>query len=96
MPNCVTTIWASAFSGCSSLTSASIPNTVTIIWRNAFISCTSLTSVTFAGASISSFDNDAFNGIGDLKTAYTSGGAGTYTRSGEGTTASPYTWAKPS
>ena len=45
IPNSVTSIGQSAFSGCTSLTSVSIPNSVTSIGQSAFYDCTSLTSV---------------------------------------------------
>ncbi len=45
IPNSVTTIGGSAFSGCSGLTSITIPNSVTSIGDWAFESCTGLTSV---------------------------------------------------
>ena len=46
IPNSVTSIGQSAFSGCSGLTSVTIPNSVTSIGQSAFYNCTSLTSVT--------------------------------------------------
>ena len=46
IPDGVTTIGSSAFSGCSSLTSVTIPNSVTKIREAAFSGCSSLTSVT--------------------------------------------------
>ena len=45
IPNSVTSIGRSAFSGCSSLTSVTIPNSVTSIGNGAFQSCFSLTSI---------------------------------------------------
>ena len=45
IPNSVTSIGNSAFSGCSSLTSVTIPNSVTSIGKYAFFSCSSLTSM---------------------------------------------------
>ncbi len=46
IPNSVTSIGSSAFSGCSGLTSVEIPNSVTSIGFAAFYDCSSLTSVT--------------------------------------------------
>jgi hypothetical protein len=93
IPNSVTSIDASAFSNCTSLTSITIPNSVTSIGMMAFDGCTNLTSVTFAtGSNIADadFGNGAFpQGIGGgdaLKTAYSTGKAGTYTRATNGDT----------
>ena len=46
IPNSVTSIGDSAFSGCDSLTSVTIPNSVTSIGKQAFSDCSNLTSVT--------------------------------------------------
>ena len=46
IPNSVTSIGSSAFSGCSGLTSVTIPNSVTSIGGYAFSGCSGLTSVT--------------------------------------------------
>ena len=46
IPNSVTSIGSSAFSGCSGLTSVTIPNSVTSIGEDAFLGCTGLTSMT--------------------------------------------------
>jgi len=70
---------------------------VTSIGEEAFSRCSGLTSVAFQGTITSSgFNSSAFYGLGDLRSKYltASGGIGTYTRSGSGTTASPYTWTK--
>ena len=45
IPNSVTSIGNSAFSGCSSLTSVTIPNSVTSIGENAFYNCSGLQKV---------------------------------------------------
>jgi uncharacterized protein YjdB len=95
--NSVTFIRENAFSGCTSLTSVTIPASVTSIENSAFAGCKNLTSVTFAtGSNIS---DDYFNfgwsvfpegsdgrGGDTLKTAYSTGKAGTYTRPANGST----------
>ena len=48
IPESVTEIVSSAFSGCSSLTSITIPDSVKSIGESAFSGCTSLTSAVFA------------------------------------------------
>ena len=45
LPDTLTTISSSAFSGCTKLTSINIPDKVTTIGENAFYNCTNLTSV---------------------------------------------------
>jgi len=93
IPDTVTSIGDWAFDGCTGLTSVNIPNSVTSI-RRSFL-CTKLISVTFAGDTIASLYSNAF--LGDLYAKYTdstNGGAGTYTRSGTGTTSDPYVWTK--
>jgi hypothetical protein len=89
IPSSVTSIGSNAFSRCNGLTSVTIPKSVTSIGNYAFSGCSGLTSVTFAADSaITSFGSLAFpegTSTGDaLKTAYTSGGAGTYTRDPSG------------
>ena len=59
IPNSVTTIGVSAFSGCSGLTSVTIPNSVTSIGDEAFCYCRSLTSVTIPN-SVTYIGDDAF------------------------------------
>jgi len=89
IPNTVTSIGRQAFYKCTSITS---------IGGVAFYFCTSLTSVTFAtGSNIpnDNFGDIAFpegtrgNGGDTLKTAYSTGKAGTYSRPANGET-----WAK--
>jgi len=70
-----------------------IPGSITSIGYYAFYRCDNLTSVTFAtGSNISSnnFGGDAFPESGPsnetLKTAYSTGKAGTYTRAANGDT----------
>ena len=59
IPNSVTSIGGSAFSGCSGLTSVTIPNSVTSIGSSAFVGCSGLTSVTIPN-SVTSIDDYAF------------------------------------
>ncbi len=61
IPNSVTSIGYSAFSGCSGLTSVTIPNSVTSIGERAFSGCSGLTSVTI-GNSVTSIGYYAFDG----------------------------------
>jgi len=92
IPAGVTSIGNTAFGDCTSLTSITIPAGVTTIEYGAFVVCTNLVSVTFEGNAITgeNFGSDAFpqgsNGYGNnVRTAYRSGGAGTYTRDAGGT-----------
>jgi hypothetical protein len=98
IPNSVTSIGELAFGFCTSLTSVTIGSGVTSIGEHAFYGCTSLTSVTFATGSNITNDNfgDYAFPVGSegyvsnsLKDAYSTGKAGTYTR-----TANGYTWTK--
>ena len=57
IPNSVTSIGNSAFSGCTGLTSVTIPNSVTSIGYDAFSACTGLTSVTIPNSVTSIGDN---------------------------------------
>ena len=66
IPNSVTSIGASAFSGCSSLTSVTIPNSVTSIGEDAFAVCYNMTSVTIPN-SVTSIGFSAFDGCKNLK-----------------------------
>ncbi len=59
IPNSVTSIGSSAFSGCSGLTSVTIPNSVTSIGYRAFYGCSGLTSVTIPN-SVTSIGDGAF------------------------------------
>ena len=61
IPNSVTSIGYSAFSGCSGLTSVTIPNSVTSIGQRVFENCSGLTSVTI-GNSVTSIGYYAFDG----------------------------------
>jgi len=99
IPDSVTSIGAAAFPYCANLTSITIPNSVTSIGYLAFDSCTSLTSIRFeranttigiTGVPIPTFINAANDT--SLKSAYSSGGIGTYTRPNTSST----TWTKTS
>ena len=61
----LTSISASAFRGCSSLTSVTISNSVTSIGGSAFYNCSSLTSVTI-GNSVTSIIEAAFSNCSSL------------------------------
>ena len=61
IPNSVTGIGNSAFSGCSGLTSITIPNSVTSIGNSAFTGCSGLTSITIPN-SVTSIGENAFYG----------------------------------
>ena len=65
IPNSVTSIGSSAFSGRSSLTSITIPESVTSIEDAAFEECSSLTSVTI-GNSVTSIGSSAFSWCSSL------------------------------
>ena len=67
IPNSVTTIGKSAFSGCSSLTSITIPDSITTIGGNAFYDCSGLTSITIPN-SVTTIGDNAFYGCSNLKT----------------------------
>ena len=60
IPNSVTSIGSSAFSGCTGLTSITIPNSVASIGSSAFYGCTGLTSITIPN-SVTSIDEYAFS-----------------------------------
>jgi len=71
IPNSVTTIGSSAFSGCTGLTSITIPNSVTTIGDYAFSGCTGLTSVIIPN-SVTTIGSSAFEGCTGL-TSITAG-----------------------
>ncbi len=62
IPNSVTSIGGSAFSGCSSLTSITIPDSVTSIEEGAFSGCSSLKEITipFVGAKAEVLPTDTY------------------------------------
>ncbi len=65
IPNSVTSIGSSAFSGCTGLTSVTIPNSVTSIGSYAFYGCTGLTSIEIP-YSVTSIGSSAFEGCSGL------------------------------
>ena len=65
IPNSVTSIGSSAFSGCYRLTSITLPNSVTSISDYAFNNCSGLTSITIPN-SVTSIGNFAFSGCSGL------------------------------
>ena len=65
IPNSVTSIGSTAFTGCSGLTSVTIPDGVTSIGWNAFAGCSGLTSITIPN-SVTSIGNSAFEGCTGL------------------------------
>ncbi|MDE5989287.1 MAG: leucine-rich repeat domain-containing protein [Duncaniella sp.] len=65
IPNSVTEIGGSAFSGCSFLTSITIPNSVTEIERSAFEGCSSLASITIPNW-VTKINGSAFRGCSSL------------------------------
>ena len=69
IPNSVTSIGSSAFSGCSGLTSVTIPNSVTSIGSEAFSGCSGLTSVTI-GNGVKSIRTEAFANCSELLDVY--------------------------
>ncbi|MGN0677905.1 MAG: leucine-rich repeat protein, partial [Ruminococcus sp.] len=60
IPDSVTNIESSAFSGCTGLTKVTIPNSVTRIAYEAFSGCTGLTSITIPD-SVKSIESSAFS-----------------------------------
>lgn len=69
IPNSVTSIGISTFSGCSGLTSVVLPNTVTSIGNNAFQGCSELSSVSI-GKEIKSVGAKAFANCPEIKEVY--------------------------
>ena len=69
IPNSVTSIGSSTFSGCSGLTSIEIPNSVTSIGNYAFYGCSGLTSVKI-GSGVENIYNSAFVNCSNLADVY--------------------------
>ncbi|MDR0474444.1 MAG: leucine-rich repeat domain-containing protein [Treponema sp.] len=100
IPSGVTSIASIAFEGCANLASVTIPGSVTRIGGYAFYKCDNLNRITFGAGSAITDDNFGFLGgsniglgiLGFGRYLYT--GTGTYTRSGNGTIASPWVWRK--
>ncbi len=69
IPEGVTCIGSSAFSGCSSLSSITIPDSVTSIGSYAFYGCNSLSSITIPEG-VTSIGDSAFEGCSSLKGVY--------------------------
>ncbi len=67
IPEGVTSIGSSAFSGCSNLTYVTIPNSVTRIYDCAFEDCSGLSSVTIPN-SVIGIGSGAFSGCSNLNT----------------------------
>ena len=65
IPNSVTSIGSSAFSGCTGLNSITIPNSVTSIDGSAFSGCSGLYSVTI-GSATASIGDEAFKDCNEL------------------------------
>ena len=61
IPNSVTSIGSSAFSGCSDLTSVTIPSSVTSIEQEAFAGCSHLEDVYCYATTVPSTNKNAFN-----------------------------------
>ena len=83
IPNSVTSIGDSAFSGCSSLTSVTIPDSVTSIGKWAFSECKSLTSVTIPG-SVTSIGVGAFASCTSLTGIWVAEGSSHYSSDASG------------
>ena len=69
IPDSVTNVGTSAFSGCVCLTSLEIPDGVISIGSAAFLGCAGLTSVTLP-VSVKTVGENAFTGCGALTTVY--------------------------
>ena len=69
IPNSVTSLGESCFSGCSSLTSITIPNSVTSLGEGCFVYCSSLPSITIPN-SVTSLGGYCFSGCSSLTSIY--------------------------
>ena len=67
IPQTVTTIQASAFSGCSGITSITLPSSLTSIGDYAFRNCSGITSVTLPNT-LTSVSNNPFSGCSGITT----------------------------
>ena len=65
IPNSITSIYGTAFYGCSGLTSINIPNSVTFIDTHTFYGCSGLTSITIPN-SVTYIGYEAFAGCSGL------------------------------
>jgi len=94
IPATVTAIGDGAFNKCTNLSSITIPAGIATIGAEAFSFCSKLTYVIFATGSAITSENFGFvafpqgnnTGGNNLRTAYLTGGAGTYTRAADGNT----------
>lgn len=64
LPNSITDIGNSAFSGCTGLTSIALPSSLITIGSSAFVNCTGLTSLNLSN--VSQIGNSAFSGCTGL------------------------------
>jgi hypothetical protein len=83
IPDSVTRIGKHAFANCENLTCITIPNSVKEIGELSFYGCESLTKVTFERADTVIDNDNTFPNGSSMRTAYTAGGIGTYTRASE-------------
>ena len=69
IPDSVTSIGSSAFSGCTGFTSIAIPDGVTSIGSSAFFECSSLTSITIPDG-VTSIGDTAFSGCSSMSDVF--------------------------
>ena len=72
MENSVTSIWSTAFKGCSNLKSVTLSSGLTEISVQSFFDCTSLTTIVIP-ASVETIGKDAFSGSGLKSVSFASG-----------------------